>query len=334
MGKARKLPKRECCASKCSCGRCPLRMLKEGTLPSGYTVKKRKLVRRGRQESHEEEAGARPPDPAPDPTPRIGQCLHLDSSSSSTSRSATSWPPTTSTSRSPYTRRARRCPGWRRSSTGQALEERDHAMMMVQYLLDTDADVVIPAVEATVSSFDDVVAPVQLALEQEKRVTEQINGAAADRPRGERLRLRAVHAVVHQGAGRGGRHDERPARGGRPATPTTSRTSRSTSRASRTAARRRPHRAPDRRRFKSALTAGRASPHVLPGHRRRGLSSGNALPAPGTVRAVTFAPEAVGQRLEQPRVERFSASLPANSRRTGTSIRRVSRLLAPLVWVE
>ena len=40
-----KLPKRECCASKSACGRCPLRMLKEGSLPSGYTVKKRKLVR-------------------------------------------------------------------------------------------------------------------------------------------------------------------------------------------------------------------------------------------------------------------------------------------------
>ena len=59
---------------------------------------------------------------------------------------------------------------------GQALEERDHAMMMVQYLLDTDADVVIPGVEAPVSAFDDVVAPVALALAQEKRVTEQING--------------------------------------------------------------------------------------------------------------------------------------------------------------
>ncbi len=57
----------------------------------------------------------------------------------------------------------------------QALEERDHAMMMIQYLLDTDAEVVIPAVEGTVSQFEDVVAPVQLALEQEKRVTEQVN---------------------------------------------------------------------------------------------------------------------------------------------------------------
>jgi ferritin len=59
---------------------------------------------------------------------------------------------------------------------GQALEERDHAMMMVQYLLDTDSPVEIPAVPAPVSTFEDVVAPVALALEQEKRVTEQVNG--------------------------------------------------------------------------------------------------------------------------------------------------------------
>jgi ferritin len=58
----------------------------------------------------------------------------------------------------------------------QALEEREHAMMMVQYLLDIDADVVIPGVEAPTSTFPDVVAPVALALAQEKRVTEQING--------------------------------------------------------------------------------------------------------------------------------------------------------------
>ena len=43
--KVARLPKTECCASKTKCGRCPLRMLKEGTLPEGYTVKKRKLVR-------------------------------------------------------------------------------------------------------------------------------------------------------------------------------------------------------------------------------------------------------------------------------------------------
>jgi ferritin len=61
----------------------------------------------------------------------------------------------------------------------QAMEERDHAMMMVQYLLDTDAEVSIPGVAAPVSRFEDVVAPVALALEQEKRVTEQINALAA-----------------------------------------------------------------------------------------------------------------------------------------------------------
>jgi ferritin len=58
----------------------------------------------------------------------------------------------------------------------QALEERQHAMMMVQYLLDIDAEVTIPAVAAAISSFDDVVAPIELALAQEKRVTQQING--------------------------------------------------------------------------------------------------------------------------------------------------------------
>ena len=56
----------------------------------------------------------------------------------------------------------------------QALEERNHAMMMVQYLLDADADVTIPGIAAPESSFADVVAPVALALEQEKRVSDQI----------------------------------------------------------------------------------------------------------------------------------------------------------------
>jgi ferritin len=57
----------------------------------------------------------------------------------------------------------------------QALEERSHALMMVQYLIDTDAEVALPAIEAPVSSFADVTAPVELALEQEKRVSFQIN---------------------------------------------------------------------------------------------------------------------------------------------------------------
>ena len=56
----------------------------------------------------------------------------------------------------------------------QAVEERNHAMMMVQYLLDADHDVAIPGIDAPQTAFGDAVAPVALALEQEKRVTDQI----------------------------------------------------------------------------------------------------------------------------------------------------------------
>jgi ferritin len=61
----------------------------------------------------------------------------------------------------------------------QALEERDHAMMMVQYLIDADEKVVVPGVAAPQVEFSDIVAPVALALRQERRVTEQINALAA-----------------------------------------------------------------------------------------------------------------------------------------------------------
>ncbi len=61
----------------------------------------------------------------------------------------------------------------------QAVEERNHAMMMVRYLLDADAVVRIPGIEAPVTDFGDVVAPVVLALAQEKRVTEQVNQLTA-----------------------------------------------------------------------------------------------------------------------------------------------------------
>jgi ferritin len=56
----------------------------------------------------------------------------------------------------------------------QAVEERNHAMMMVNYLLDADARVTIPGVAAPETGFADIVAPVALALEQERRVSGQI----------------------------------------------------------------------------------------------------------------------------------------------------------------
>ena len=56
----------------------------------------------------------------------------------------------------------------------QAVEERNHAMILVQYLLDSDERVTIPGVAAPQTDFADAVAPVALALAQEKRVTDQI----------------------------------------------------------------------------------------------------------------------------------------------------------------
>jgi ferritin len=57
----------------------------------------------------------------------------------------------------------------------QALEERNHAMMMVQYLLDSNAKVAIPGTDPPRSDFADIVEPVQTALHQERRVTDQIS---------------------------------------------------------------------------------------------------------------------------------------------------------------
>ncbi|HWG55455.1 MAG TPA: ferritin [Gaiellaceae bacterium] len=56
----------------------------------------------------------------------------------------------------------------------QAVEERNHAMMLVQYLLDSDERVAVPGVPEPQTTFDDLAAPVRLALAQERRVTEQI----------------------------------------------------------------------------------------------------------------------------------------------------------------
>jgi len=56
----------------------------------------------------------------------------------------------------------------------QAVEERNHAMIMVQYLLDTDEEVRIPDIKSQQTRYDDVVGPVRMALEQEKRVSDEI----------------------------------------------------------------------------------------------------------------------------------------------------------------
>ncbi len=58
----------------------------------------------------------------------------------------------------------------------QALEERDHAMMMIRYLLDVGEEVRIPDIKAQQTSFDDGAAPVRMALQQEQRVSDEIFG--------------------------------------------------------------------------------------------------------------------------------------------------------------
>lgn len=61
----------------------------------------------------------------------------------------------------------------------QAVEERNHAMMMVKYLLDAGEEATIPGVAAPRNGFADLVEPVAVALEQERKVTRQIEALTA-----------------------------------------------------------------------------------------------------------------------------------------------------------
>ena len=77
-------------------------------------------------------------------------------------------------------------------------------MMMVQYLLDAGTPLSIPGCAEPVNAFEDVVAPVAIALDQERRVSDQIAALTRDRARRGRLPVRAV-----QGAGSLKRADRR-----------------------------------------------------------------------------------------------------------------------------
>ena len=70
----------------------------------------------------------------------------------------------------------------------QAVEERHHAMMMVQYLMDRDVPVEIPGVDPVRNHFDVPREALALMLDQERTVTEQINGlTSAARDEGDHL---------------------------------------------------------------------------------------------------------------------------------------------------
>ena len=60
----------------------------------------------------------------------------------------------------------------------QAVEERNHAMIIVQYLLDAQATVRIPGVAVPRHDFASPLEPIELALDQERRVTEMIEALA------------------------------------------------------------------------------------------------------------------------------------------------------------
>ncbi|MBP2321717.1 ferritin [Kibdelosporangium banguiense] len=56
----------------------------------------------------------------------------------------------------------------------QALEERNHGMMIVQYLLDNDIKVTIPGIDEVRNDFTQPVELIELALNQEREVTDEI----------------------------------------------------------------------------------------------------------------------------------------------------------------
>jgi ferritin len=56
----------------------------------------------------------------------------------------------------------------------QSLEERNHAMMIVQYLLDNDIQPPVPGIDEVRNDFKEAVQLVELALKQEKEVTDEI----------------------------------------------------------------------------------------------------------------------------------------------------------------
>jgi ferritin len=69
-----------------------------------------------------------------------------------------------------------------------AVEERNHAMMMVQYLLDRDVHAEIPGVDGVRNQFDAPRDALALALDQERMVTDQVSRlAAAARDEGDYL---------------------------------------------------------------------------------------------------------------------------------------------------
>lgn len=57
----------------------------------------------------------------------------------------------------------------------QALEERNHAMMMIQYLMDQNMPAAVPGVDEVRNNFDNAEELIALALQQERDVADEID---------------------------------------------------------------------------------------------------------------------------------------------------------------
>jgi ferritin len=62
---------------------------------------------------------------------------------------------------------------------GQAVEERNHAMMLVRYLIDRDVSVEIPGIGEVRNKFSSARDALGLALQQERTVTDQVTRLTA-----------------------------------------------------------------------------------------------------------------------------------------------------------
>ena len=97
----------------------------------------------------------------------------------------------------------------------QAVEERNHAMMLVQYLLDAGEEPRIPGIAGAAHDVRERRGAGGARARAGAQGHRADHGALADRARGRERPGRAVHALVPQGAARGDvEHDRAPADGG------------------------------------------------------------------------------------------------------------------------
>ena len=70
----------------------------------------------------------------------------------------------------------------------QAVEERDHAMKIIQYLLDNDVKVELGAIEAPGGSYESVKLVLEAALDHEKFITDSIHAISIEATKEKDLR--------------------------------------------------------------------------------------------------------------------------------------------------